>query len=258
MHAEGRRKMSTESYEIDNVTEYNRVKKAISKKDQPNKIMRFLMNSLESYRQSRKLGWSRPWNKYDLTVFQSFKLKCKEDTNFMSLAATLLETDIAMPSSARNFINDLLADEDHLMGFVFVHEYMDDGQLYEGVTFSIGRAKEKKYRDRIDLILESPVVDENSQAFSRMRVFIDPYTGTKEPLWTCTVSDNLTSSAYQLFDLLSVASWDWAKQESRVWNHWTSNYIDYFAPRQHQLSMSHFYQEGLPESRMVTTADRAA
>ena len=250
--------MNAESYQIDSVTEYNRIKKAISKKDQPNKVIRFLMNSLESYRQSRKLGWSRPWNKYNLTVFQSFKLKFAEETKLLDLAKVLLEKDISMPSSARYFVEELLADEQHLMGFVFVHEYMDEGQFYEGVTFSIGRVKDKKYRDRIDLILESPVNEGKSQGFSRMRVYIDPFTGAKEPLWACTVSDALSSSAYQLFEQMSEISWSWADQADRLWQHWTSNYIDYFGPRQHELNMSYFYQPGQPKSRILNSADRAA
>lgn len=250
--------MNTESFQIDSIAEYNRVKKVISKKDQPGKLMHFLMNSLETYRQSRKLGWSRPWNKYNLTVFQSFKLNFDKDTRLMELATELLENDIAMPSSAHYFINEFLSDKKHLMGFVFVHEYMDDGQLYEGVTFSIGRVKDKKFRDRIDLILESPVSDKKSLGFSRMRVFIDPYTGAKEPLWTCTVSGNLTNSAYQLFDLLSGSSWDWAEEKGRVWNHWTSNYIDYFGPRKNELEMSYFYQQDKTESRIINAAECAA
>ena len=250
--------MNAETFKINSSTEYNRVKKAISKKNQPNKVMRFLMNSLESYRQSRKLGWSRPWNKYNLTVFQSFRLKMDEDTKLLDLAKELLEKDISMPSSARYFVNDLLADTRHMMGFVFVHEYMDDGQLYEGVTFSLGRVNDKKYRDRIDLILESPVHEDKSQGFSRMRVFIDPFTAAKEPLWACTVSDELSNSAYQLFDQLSEASWSWAEQVHRIWQHWTSSYIDYFAPRQNVLEMSYFYQPDQPKSRILNSADRAA
>lgn len=249
--------MNQESYKIDNVTEYDRVKKAISKKDQPNKMMCFLMNALESYRQSRKLGWSRPWNKYDLTVFQSFRLKFSEDTELLNLASQLLQNDIAMPSSAGAFITELLEDKKHLMGFVFVHEYMDNGQLFEGVTFSLGRVNDKKYRDRIDLILESPVASDKSQGFSRMRVYIDPYTGAKEPLWHCTVSDKLSSHAYQLFHLLSDASWDWAQNEERLWQHWTSNYIDYFGSRQNELALSYFHQNQ-PDTRIMNVKEQAA
>jgi len=250
--------MDTESYKIDSVSEYHRVKKAISKKEQPSKIMRFLMNSLESYRQSRKLGWSRPWNKYNLTVFQSFKLQFKEDQHILDLSKHLLDQDIAMPSSAKYFVEQLLADEKHLMGFLFVHDFNDNGQQYEGVTLSLGRVKDKKFRDRIDLIFESPVENGSSQGFSRIRVFIDPYMGAKEPLWSCAVSEKMSHSAFELFDKLSTCSWDWAEKKERVWQHWTSNYIDYFGPRSKPLSLSYFYQADKPESRIRNKEEQAA
>jgi len=250
--------MDTESFKIDNVKEYQNVKKAISKKGQPGKIMRFLMNSLESYRQSRKLGWSRPWNKYNLTVFQSFKLRCKEDKELIALTKQLLELDIAMPSSARQFVEELLVDEKHLMGFLFVHDYDDKGQLFEGVTLSLGRVKDKKFRDRVDLIFESPVENSMSQGFSRIRVYIDPYMGAKEPLWSCVVTENLSVTAHQAFDQLANYSWSWARQEDRLWNHWTSDYIDYFAPRKQPLEMSYLYQADMPESRIQKREEKAA
>lgn len=250
--------MKIESLQIDSATEYQRVKKAISKKGQPSKIMRFLMNALESYRQSRKLGWSRPWNKYDLTVFQTFKLKPLQDQAMMTQISALLKADVVMPSSARRFTEELLADEKHLMAFLFVHDYQKDGQLYEGVTVSLGRVNDKRFRDRIDLIFESPVVDGRSQGLERIRVFIDPYMGAKEPLWSNVVSGDLSLQAYHLFDALSECSWSWAEQTDRVWSHWTSEYIDYFAPRKKSLEMSYLYQAEKPESRILNKADRAA
>jgi len=250
--------MDTKSYKIDSATEYNRVKKAISKKNQPSKIMRFLMNSLESYRQSRKLGWSRPWNKYDLTVFQSFKLRVNEDQQLFELGRLILDQDVAMPESVKYFVEELLADEERLMGFLFVHDFNDDDHQYEGVTLSLGRIKDKKFRDRIDLIFESPVENGLSQGFSRIRVFIDPYMGVKEPLWTRIVSQNMSHHAFELFDRLSACSWGWAEKKERVWHHWTSNYIDYFAPRSKPLNMSYFYQAGLPDSRISNKDEQAA
>lgn len=250
--------MDTESYKIDSSTEYHRVKKAISKKNQPGKVMRFLMNSLESYRQSRKLGWSRPWNKYDLTVFQSFKLRITEDQSLLELAKLVLDHDVAMPESARGFVAQLLADDEHLMGFLFVHDFNDHGHQYEGVTLSLGRIKDKKFRDRIDLIFESAVENDLSQGFSRIRVFIDPYMGVKEPLWSSIISENMSHHAFELFDRLSACSWSWAEKKDRIWQHWTSNYIDYFGPRSKALNMSYFYQAGLPESRLSNKEEQAA
>lgn len=252
--------MKAGSFQIDSAKQYKQVKKTISKKQQPGKVMRFLMNALESYRQSRKLGWSRPWNKYHLTVFQSFKLKADVDQNLFAMARDLLNQDIAMPSSAQHFVQDLLGNEQQLMGFVFVHDYQDpgDSQLYEGVTLSLGRVNDKKYRDRIDLIFESPVIGGESQGLSRVRVYIDPYMGAKEPLWTYTLTENLGSHAYTCFDLLSNCSWNWAVDESKLWNHWTESYIDYFAPRQQVLTQSYLYQAERPENRILNKAEQAA
>ena len=250
--------MKVGSYQIDDVTEYQRIKKVISKKNQPNKIIRFLMNALESYRQARKLGWSRPWNKYDLTVFQTFRLNLAEDNELITQLANIIENDISMPSSARKFVEELLVDKAHLMGFLFVHDYQQEGQQYEGVTFSLGRVKDKRYRDRIDLIFESPVNDGVSQGFSRIRVYIDPFMGVKEPLWSCLVEKDLSAQAQHLFEQLTHVSWAWAEQEDRQWKHWTSDYIDYFAPRQQMLEMSYLYQPALPESRIRLDEEQAA
>jgi len=250
--------MKAGSYQIDDATEYQRIKKVLSKKNQPNKIMRFLMNALESYRQARKLGWSRPWNKYDLTVFQTFKLNVSTDRELITQLANIIENDISMPSSARKFVEELLADEAHLMGFLFVHDYQQEGQQYEGVTFSLGRVKDKRYRDRIDLIFESPVNDGVSQGFSRIRVYIDPFMGVKEPLWSCLIDKDLSAQAQHLFEQLSNASWAWAEQEERLWNHWTSDYIDYFGPREQMLEMSYLHQPELPESRIRLDEEQAA
>lgn len=252
--------MKAGSFQIDSATEYQQVKKTISRKQQPGKVMRFLMNGLESYRQSRKLGWSRPWNKYHLTVFQSFKLKPADDQQLFDMARDFLEQDVTMPSSAQHFVSDLLDAKEQLMGFLFVHDYQDpdDQQTYEGITLSLGRVKDKKYRDRIDLIFESPVVDNRSQGLSRVRVYIDPYMGAKEPLWTYTLEQNLGHQAFSCFDQLAQCSWDWAENDNKLWNHWTENYIDYFGPRKQAFSMSYLYQAGQPDSRIQNKSDQAA
>ncbi|MDH5516466.1 MAG: hypothetical protein OEY36_01430 [Gammaproteobacteria bacterium] len=250
--------MKTESYQIDNSTEYRRVKRILSKKTQPGKIMRFLMNAFESYRQARKLGWSRPWNKYNLTVFQSFRLNFSKDSVMHEQASRILQNHIAMPASAKHFIKELLADNEHLTGFVFVHDYQDGEQLYEGVTYSLGRVKDKKYRDRIDLILESPVYAGKSQGLSRIRVYIDPFMLAKEPLWSSTHSENLSHDVYELFDQLANCSWQWPAEAGRSWNHWTADYINYFGPRQKMLATSYFYQADRPKTRVQRRTEQAA
>lgn len=250
--------MSKDKYTINTLDEYSEVRKILSNKQKPHAVMRMLMNALESYRQSRKLGWSRPWNKYDLTVFQSFKINSERDQALLQLAGVLLKEELPMPSSARNFVHELLADQQHLMGFIFVHEYRQDGQIFEGATLSLGRIHNKKFRDRIDLILESPIEDNRSTGFARMRVYIDPYTGIKEPLWNSVVPGTLSDRAVRLFHALSDISWQWAEDKEKQWDHWTSAYIDYFAERKNLPDRAYFHVAGKPQARQQESADQAA
>jgi hypothetical protein len=250
--------MIKDAYSIKTADEYSEVRKILSKKEKPHKVMCLLMNALESYRQARKLGWSRPWNKYDLTVFQSFKINFERDQSIISLASDLLKNDLSMPTSARYFVNELLADQEHLMGFIFVHDYQQAGQTYEGVTLSLGRIHDKKFRDRVDIILESPLQDGHSAGLSRIRLYVDPYTGIKEPLWSSVVEKNIPDAAVRLFHDLSDVSWQWSEDAQKHWNHWTSTYISYFGERKLSPDQAYFYVSGKPKSKLRVKTDEAA
>lgn len=233
--------MTNHHYGINTDSEYGEVKKILSRGDKPHRVLRLLMNALESYRQSRKLGWSRPWNKVNLMNFQSFRLDREQDRSLFELAADVLIHDGAdMPQSAKSFADDLL-NSPQLMAFVFVHEYEDNGRLYEGATLSLGRVNNKKYRDRIDLIVEAPVVEGITQGLSRLRVFVDPYSGDKAPLWTLVQTDELSAATRRLFQRLSEISNQWASRPEKHWHHWTSDYIDYFGARRHPVKRSCFH-----------------
>lgn len=233
-------------YDIDSESDHDQVMKLISERKKPNAILRLLMNAFEGYRQARKLGWSRPWNKVDLINFQSFRVLKRRDQDLLILANQVIAQNCQnMPASALEFTNNLINHCDSLMAFIFVHEYTKDGQLYEGATLSLGCKNHKRYRDRLDIIVESPVIDGVSQGFERLRVFVDPYTGEKAPLWSDTLYPDAVSTpaSAALFERLSEISSDWQFQKDKRWDHWTSDYIDYFGPREKHIENSFFHQD---------------
>ena len=230
-------------YDIDNESDHDQVMKLINDRKKPNAILRMLMNAFEGYRQSRKLGWSRPWNKVDLINFQSFRVLKERDQDLLNLANRVIKLECQkMPIPALEFADNLINHCDSLMAFIFVHEFTEDGQLFEGATLSFGCKNNKRYRDRLDIIVESPIVDGTSQGFNRLRVFVDPYTGDKEPLWSGTLVPEVGLASTELFERLSEISSAWQFQKDKRWDHWTSDYIDYFGPREKYIESSFFHQ----------------
>jgi len=226
--------------EIKDETAYQAAMRTLNQQDRPPAILRFLMSAFESYRQARKIGWSRPWNKYGINTFQSFKLGFPADNDLIEHARAVLADECsAMPGVAKKYVEELLNDRD-LMGFVFLQEFSEDGQRYESANLSFGRKTQKRYRDRLDLIFEAPIDGDTVGAFSRLRVFVDPYAEQKEPIWQKTFENVASDNAGKLFAHLSELSWQWASDKARIWDHWTSRYIDYFGPRQWPVDQSHF------------------
>lgn len=244
---------------IENETQYRDVAQTLSHKKRPPALLRKLMNSFEAYRQGRKYGWSRPWNKYDLMNFQSFKLDMSRDTELLQTGADILnELETQMPTEAIAFYQDLLGDQENLMGFVFCHEFTEGSEQFEGATLSLGRKNAKRYRDRVDIIIESLVVDGVSQGLSRVRVYIDPYRQEdKAPLWQSVLSECDLKNANQLFKTLSSLSWEWAEMPERHWDHWTSVYIDYFGERQWPMSASYFWVANNSTARTMVSDNMA-
>jgi len=138
-----------------------------------------------SYRQSRKIGGSRPWNKYGVKTFQSYRLDLNQDTDLIEFAKDLSSGE--MPAEARAYVEDLLDDapesRQHLMGFLFFHEIIDGEQIHEGVTLSFGRKHQKRYCDRLDFVFEAPVLNGQAGSFSKLRIYVDIFQGVKPPLW---------------------------------------------------------------------------
>ncbi len=237
-----------QKYTLETRDDHDQVRKVLNDRKRPNAVLRLMMNAFEGYRQSKKLGWSRPWNKVDLTNFQSFRVRKERDQDLLVLADRIISQECAgITEQALEFADFLIHRCDTLMAFIFVHDYIDQGQLYEGATLSLGCKNNKRYRDRLDIIVESPVDGGVSQGFKRLRVYIDPYTGEKAPLW----SDHFWASngpSSELFQRLSQISSDWQSKKENHWNHWTSDYIDYFGPRQKYIRNSFFYQNAVNPS----------
>ena len=245
---------STETIEIKDETAYQAAMKTLDSQDRPAAILRFLMGAFETYRQSRKIGWSRPWNKYGINTFLSFKLSFPKDNDLIERARAVLADECdAMPGVAKKYVDELFADE-NLMGFIFLQEFSEDGRHFESATLSFGRKTQKRFRDRVDLILEAPVDGTAVGAFSRLRVFVDPYAEQKEPIWQKTFEDVSSKNAQSLFGHLAELSWQWAGDSNRIWDHWTSRYIDYFGPRQWAVDESHF----APVTPSSSQPDRAS
>ena len=245
--------------QIKNEDDYNRIRKALSQQKLPGKILRLLMQTFEAYRSKRKIGWSRPWNKVNLVNFQSFRLRFPKHENLIKQALEVLadERD-ALSDDTIVFAKDLLHDKS-LMGFIFIHEFVDNDQLYEGATLSFGRVANKRFRDRLDFIVESKIVGNRSKGFTRLRIYADPHIENsivRQPLQAYIKENSGKNASLSLFNILSEVSWGWAKDETLHWNHWTSNYIDYFGTRTFLLSESFFHsnspscQRKHPESRL--------
>ena len=234
-----------DDYRILHAEGYRAAIQALNKKNRPPAVLRMIMSAFESYRQSRKLGWSRPWNKYGINTFRSYKLDFPRDAGLVAMARNVLEeAAMDMPPDARAFIDDLLGDpsaaRSQLMGFIFFNEIEDGDDLYEGVTLSFGRKNNKRYRDRLDIVLEAPLRHGHAQPFERVRIYVDPFRGVKPPLWKTEHSSAGLVAATALFAHLCAIYTSWESVDGRIWDHWTSAYIDYFGPRSRFIENSHF------------------
>lgn len=246
-----------QQFTIDSEAHYQGIRSILSKESQKPGILRLLMRAMEAYRSARKYGWSRPWNKYGVMNVQSFRIRPLADTQLIAMAIQTLQREIPdIPREIEGTIHELLLDKKKLMGFLFVQETTDpDGSLFEGINISLGRVNAKRYRDRLDIIIESPMTENKTQGPTRVRVYLDPYDkGRKDPLWTYQENEIKSEQTKADFESLAAISWEWANSPSRIWDHWTSKYIDYFGPRQWNPLSTYFYHEIYPEARVPTKA----
>jgi hypothetical protein len=236
--------MSEQAPEIQSASQYRSAVKQLDQGKRPPFLLRLLMNALESYRQARKMGWSRPQNKYGLTVFQSFKMDPSRDQTVIDLAMKTFLTEFTeLDEASSDFVREIHQDP-RLMGFVFVHDFSEKGKTYEGLTFSFGRVAEGQthHRDRIDLIVESEVKGGTSLGLSRIRAYVDPFKLPirKNPAQVFSHEDSLSDDAHELFLEASEISSSWQDETGRTWDHWTQRYINYFGPRTMPVANSYF------------------
>lgn len=238
----------TAAFEIKNGDAYQEALATLNKRSQPPAVLRRIMNAFESYRAARKIGWSRPWNKYGIRTFQSYRLACHTDGDMVAHAqAVLAAPAFAFDAESQAFIDELLSNEpaarERLMGFLFFHEAESESGsgLREGVMLSLGRANaRRRHRDRLDIVFEADVTGDEVSALQRVTVYVDPYRGKGPPLYAATVPIADVAPAPEIFDALKARYRDWGRDDPRLWDHWTSQYIDYFAPRVRVAAKTHF------------------
>ena len=217
---------------IRNDHEYIKTRARLSRKSEPSWLLRVLMNTFESYRQARKIGWSRPWNKVGTRTFLSLKLIPDREHAIMLLAhAALQEENRRIPEAALAYCDDLLSDA-NLMCFVFCSEVVQDNKLHESITLSFGRVSDlsHRHRDRLDMIFDAPVVENVGRGLARVRIIVDPYNRQKEPMCNLEISQP-REQAHRAFLALAQFIGEKSHDERYVWQHWTNQYIDYFGER---------------------------
>lgn len=201
-------------------------------------ILRKFMNALETKRAAKGMGWSRPWNKYGLTVFRTHTLDRVDDHAFISLAKETIERTLAsLPIEYKLFAFELWQDP-KLSAFTFYHNNQDDSGEFEGLTLSFGRKVpyDATKRDRLDIILEdkreSGKVD---GILNRVRIYINPwieYQNKNYELIEFSTPDQHIPNRFQNLYQTSIELYDrWKSDSDRQWQHWSTSYIDYFGPR---------------------------
>ncbi len=204
-------------------------------KKRPLKVLRMIMNTLESKRQKKGLGWSRSWNKIGFNVFRTHLNNLETDRNYLAGLFELVLSQIPEEDSLyRDFAKDLFADPS-LMVFTFYHNHETDSNEFEGLTISLGRKvpDDKTKRDRIDIILEDK--RENGSVDGRLdgvSLYINPWAQHQGGEHLLLEYDETIPEAFQGVYRDSVAYYHtWKKEESRQWVHWSVQYIEYFGSR---------------------------
>lgn len=240
--------------EIQDAAAYVEALQILNKKSRPPAVLRLLMNAFESYRQARKIGWSRPWNKYGVTTHRSYRLNPAADNDLIVMTLALLD-QAGASEDARKFYEELLsADPRHrgqLMGFIFFQELHDTGSVREAVTLSFGRVSKKRYRDRVDIVFEADISDGKAGPLTRLRIYVDPFLGMAPPLWEVTQAAANLPGAAAAFDRLCTIYGDWESDAERLWDHWTSAYIDYFGARSVYARNTHFPASSHDAARLM-------
>ena len=227
--------------EIRDEKDYRRTVRVLEARSKPPWLLRAVMNALERYRQARKMGWSRAQNKYGLTVFATYRIDPRKDTEVVAAAfdGALQEFAGELTEADRGFLQELRTDPG-LMGFAFVHDLVEDSRGFEGMTFSFGRrvAAEPRYRDRFDIIVERETTRGCPPAGPRLRAYIDPFRRPIEafPARVFKHVEGVSEAPMLLCKRAVEMHASWSLRPERAWSHWTSDYIDYFGPRMMAVS----------------------
>lgn len=223
-----------EQLTITDEADYQRVQLLLGEKRRPPAILRALMSMFESYRQARKIGWSRPWNKQGVMTFCSYRVS-PDDHDLLRAAVDVVQyVGEDLTPIERALARDLLSSPP--LGFMFLSEIERDGRRMEAITLSLGRINHdnRRHRDRLDVILESEIVDGTSRGLSGVRIYSDPHDGTRTRAVERRAPATLPA-ARRLFESCLERSHAWLPVPERHWEHWTSAYIDYFGPRRWPL-----------------------
>jgi hypothetical protein len=194
------------------------------------------MRALERYRSERKMGWSRPQNKVGVTTYRSYVLSFPDDDDLIGDGLACVRAELpGLEQEQARFIADLV-DDPKLMGFVFCQDVVDEGVRYETVTLSLGRVSKlsKRHRDRFDIILDAEVRNgRRVEELTRLRVYVDPYRPpiAKNPGESAEVSLPRSEEALVLLDALALLDACHRDDAAKLWEHWTSRYVEYFGPR---------------------------
>ncbi len=218
--------------------------RALEHQARPPYVLRLLMRGLEGYRSQRKMGWSRPQNKYGVCTYRSYSLDRTDDAELIFAALRCVRTELSgMPSEQSEFVSELMGDP-QLMGFVFCQDLVEGEQRYETVTASFGRVSSvsRRFRDRLDVILDSNVHDGHRVGLARLRVFVDPF---QQPIaahtpWSAVVDGPRAAGTERLLEQLAAFDRRFEANAEKRWDHWTSRYVEYFGPRQHRVEGSMF------------------
>lgn len=210
----------------------------LNQQKRPPAILCKFMNVLENKRMKRKLGWSRPWNKYGLNVFRTHKLSAAGDRQYIDgVRQTFQRLLEDAPSHYISFAESLF-DDRSLMGFIFHHNNQGDDCQYEGITISLGRkvADDRTKRDRLDLVLEDRRVNGAVDGkIDRVRVYANPYDNfAADEHYLLEVIDpegSQAETAQSAYDDAVTKYHKWKEIPERQWSHWSTRYIEYFGKR---------------------------
>lgn len=236
---------------IETYSEYRMALQQMEGRARPPVLLTALMGILESYRARQRMGWSRPQNKEGVRTFKTLVPTAGAMAEIAERSYNLLHNrEMKVSAESFRYVEDLLIDP-ALMGFMFFHDMEEDDRNFEGVTLSFGRrtGNRRRFRDRLDVILEAEVLHGVSQGFARLRVFIDPYDGGGERTEIIR-RDALFApeAARELFIMAEEFYSAWRDIPERQWMHWTQEYVEYFGSRKEPVSFSRF---PTPESELL-------